>query len=200
MDVETPRRSTSPPLHRVGTPPKQDFLPLGEGENLCWDYYQTRLMVPKHYSSAIIGGPAARNTSKTGRKSYARLECQSSNHSASYQNGDVITFSNDDLIDVEVSHKDVVVITMVMDKINEVERVLVDTRSLVDVLYYHAFKAMNLSEKRLRPIKFSLINFSGDAVKVKGSIILETRVRTKPRRATISLSYLVVDISSSHLT
>lgn len=51
-------------------------------------------------------------------------------------------------------------------------RVLVDNRSMADIIYLSAFQQLKVNLKKLSPFEFPLINFSGDKVYPKGIVRL----------------------------
>ena len=59
-------------------------------------------------------------------------------------------------------------------------RVLVDNRSLTDVIYMMAFQQMKLDPKRLRPFESPLVSFIGDRVYPKGIVSLQIITGTYP--------------------
>lgn len=66
-----------------------------------------------------------------------------------------ISVSDADLKNVSLPHDDPLVIAPIVDNF-KVQRVLVDTGALVDILYWNAFKNMGLEEEKLEP-SYSLI-------------------------------------------
>ena len=51
-------------------------------------------------------------------------------------------------------------------------RVLVDNRSLADIMYMMAYQQLRLDPKQLRPFKSSFVSFNGDCIYPKGIISL----------------------------
>ncbi|KAJ4959659.1 hypothetical protein NE237_019569 [Protea cynaroides] len=123
---------------------------------------------------AIIEGPTTGNTSMNSQNTYTNSMCSTSTSSTLYGTGDLIPFFDEDLLNVDLPHDDAMIITMVIDKTNKVKRVLVNTGSSGNILYYQTFKAMNINEKCIRSIAFALISFSGDTIKVKEGTQLKT--------------------------
>ncbi|MCI53099.1 hypothetical protein A2U01_0074345, partial [Trifolium medium] len=50
----------------------------------------------------------------------------------------------------------------------DVKRVLINSGSSADILYWEAFKAMQLSDEQLKPYSGALIGFAGEQVEVMG--------------------------------
>ena len=66
-------------------------------------------------------------------------------------------------------HVDALVITTRVANSN-VHRMLVDNRSVVDIIYLDAYKRMGLTESELSPMSSPLYGFIGDHVIPKGTI------------------------------
>ncbi|KAJ4974371.1 hypothetical protein NE237_007545 [Protea cynaroides] len=75
---------------------------------------------------------------------------------------------------------------------------MVDTGSSADIIYWQAFRRMEIPLDRLLPIDYPLVSFSGDLVSVKGSIRLLVRAGTYPRESRVTMNFLVVDVPSSY--
>ena len=108
-----------------------------------------------------------------------------------------MTFSEADARGVRQPHNDPLVIILNIEGFNT-KRILMDNRSLADIIYFPAFQQLKLDEKRLRPFGSPLISFSGDRVYPKGIITLNVIVGTHPRQLTRQLDVLVVDCPSSY--
>ena len=70
--------------------------------------------------------------------------------SSSRVENDDITFKESDAHLVHHPHCDILVIIMMMAN-NNVHRILVDSGSSVDILYYHAFQKIGLKDNDLKP-------------------------------------------------
>ena len=106
-----------------------------------------------------------------------------------------MTFSEVDAREVRLPHNDPLVIMLNIEGFNT-KRILVDNGSSADIIYFPAFQQLKLDEKRLRPFRSPLVNFSGDRVYPKGIITLNVTVGTHPRQLTRQLDFLVVDCPS----
>ncbi|KAL0433295.1 UNVERIFIED_CONTAM: hypothetical protein Slati_2663800 [Sesamum latifolium] len=98
-----------------------------------------------------------------------------------------ITFTEDDEKGVIFPHEDVVVITIVILNM-EVRRILIDSRSSVDVLFLEAYQKVGLDESLISPHDTNLIGFEGSIVHSLGEIILPfhgRRTETKDSHAPI---------------
>ncbi|XP_019194731.1 PREDICTED: uncharacterized protein LOC109188529 [Ipomoea nil] len=59
-------------------------------------------------------------------------------------------------------------------------RVLVDTGSSVNVLYWEAFQKLGLAREQMRPVRTPLAGFTGDAVEAEGCVSLTIELGTWP--------------------
>jgi len=76
------------------------------------------------------------------------------------QKREAITFSDDDLPEGPLPHRDALIIKMdINDTI--VHRILVDTRSSVNVMYYNAFTKLGLPRSQLKEVRTPLFGFKG---------------------------------------
>ncbi|CAH9129345.1 unnamed protein product, partial [Cuscuta epithymum] len=94
-------------------------------------------------------------------------------------------------------HRDELVISMdVNDAI--VRRVLVDTGSSVNVLYWEAFEGMKLRKDMLHPLRTPLSGFTGDCIDAEGTITLPVEIGDGPHTARISMTFVVVRLKCAH--
>lgn len=63
----------------------------------------------------------------------------------------------------------VILITIVK---HPVRRILVNSESSADVLFYDTFVRMNLTLNCIRPVSIPLVTFNGELVGIEGKIIL----------------------------
>ncbi|XP_077251544.1 uncharacterized protein LOC143890746 [Tasmannia lanceolata] len=77
-----------------------------------------------------------------------------------------VTFTDADYGMIYRQHDDTVVVQLTIANCN-VERILVDTGSSVNVLHQDAFAKMDISSDRLEPVDWSIYGFSGGEVKVR---------------------------------
>ncbi|XP_072067016.1 uncharacterized protein [Arachis hypogaea] len=79
-----------------------------------------------------------------------------------------------------------------------VKKILMDSGSSADVLFYSTFQKMKHSDKNLQPSSGELVGFSGERVSIRGYIWLQTTFREYPNSKTIDIQYLVVDCKSPY--
>ncbi|GAV77661.1 hypothetical protein CFOL_v3_21132, partial [Cephalotus follicularis] len=106
-----------------------------------------------------------------------------------------ISFSEVDYEGVHLPHDDPVVVTLQVELFT-MKRMLIDSGSSVDILYKHAFDQLRISTDQLRPLKTSLVGFSGEMVHPLGSIDLSAVACTAPRQTQVQMMFLVVDTPS----
>lgn len=72
----------------------------------------------------------------------------------------------------------------------DVHHVLVDTGSLVDVLFYGALLKINISPEWSKMLDAPIIGFSGESIHVEGIIVLSVIVGRTLRRSQVLLLLL----------
>ncbi|XP_031111915.1 uncharacterized protein LOC116015888 [Ipomoea triloba] len=108
-----------------------------------------------------------------------------------------ITFTDDDLPDGPLPHRDALVITLDINNVI-VHRVLVDTGSSVNVIYYDTFTKLGLSRKQLTQVRTPLSGFTGDSIETEGSISLEVEIGTQPHVKRWEVEFVVVKSECAH--
>ena len=108
-----------------------------------------------------------------------------------------ITFSDSDMGGWQHPHDNPLVIrAVVANKI--VHRVLVDKRSLADIIFASDFDKMGIKREKLEPINAHLRGFSGERVLPLGSIQLVLTLGDPPCWATTAVRFLIVDAPSAY--
>ena len=80
-----------------------------------------------------------------------------------------------------------------------VKRVMVDTGSSADILYWDAYQKMNLDQNLLRPTDCTLVGFAGERVKALGVITLDMILGDEPGpRKSEKIDFLVIPTTSSY--
>ncbi|KAL0440334.1 UNVERIFIED_CONTAM: hypothetical protein Slati_2516400 [Sesamum latifolium] len=106
-----------------------------------------------------------------------------------------ITLSSNDLERGVLPHNDALVISDTVFNF-WVKKVLVDTKSAADILFFAAFSQMGIGVDMLIKINTPLVGFNGSVVKPLGEITLPISIGTAPHRATRMLKFLVGDTQS----
>ncbi|KAK2998313.1 hypothetical protein RJ639_023191 [Escallonia herrerae] len=116
--------------------------------------------------NTISGGLAIGGSSGQARKAYTREVCITNpppNKKQKTVPVATITFSDDDSKDMKIPHDDPLVITIKVGNF-DVKRVLTDNGSSAEILFYDAFKKMNIPTDRLRKMDAPLYGFSNHPV------------------------------------
>ncbi|XP_019171065.1 PREDICTED: uncharacterized protein LOC109166627 [Ipomoea nil] len=147
----------------------------------------------------IFGGPEGGDT-PAERKKWARSLYVGDVVRAPHEKRtrrEPITFIDDDLPDGPLPHQDALVIRLDLND-TIVHRVLVDTGSSVNVMYYDTFTQLGLSRKQLSQVQTPLSGFTGDSIDTEGSVILKAQIGTPPHVKTWDVEFVVVKISCAH--
>ncbi|GAV82849.1 hypothetical protein CFOL_v3_26300, partial [Cephalotus follicularis] len=100
---------------------------------------------------------------------------------------EVITFSEADYEGVRLPHDDPVVVTLLVELFT-MERILVDSGSLVDILDKHAFDQLRIPEDQLKPVKTPLVGFAGEMIHPLESINLSVVAGTAPCQTQVEMT------------
>ncbi|XP_057490953.1 uncharacterized protein LOC130776722 [Actinidia eriantha] len=104
-----------------------------------------------------------------------------------------ITFSRADLERVQHPHSDPLVVQLRIGGY-DVKRILVDTGSSIEVMYYDLFKQLKLPQDELKPVRAPLVGFNAQAHWPLGTVSLKTRAGSQE----LMTEFIVVDIPSSY--
>ncbi|VFQ86055.1 unnamed protein product [Cuscuta campestris] len=107
-----------------------------------------------------------------------------------------IVFSNADLPETGVPHRDALVITIdIMDLL--IHKTLVDTGGSVNIMYMDTYKALGLTRDELSPIKTPLTGFTSDSIEPEGVITLPVEIGDTKATRKLDMEFVVVRIISS---
>ncbi|KAK2368694.1 hypothetical protein QL285_081871 [Trifolium repens] len=143
--------------------------------------------------NTIAGGFAGGGESSNARKRYVRraeFEAKFVGHTSISSTPD-LSFTKEDKREV-MTHDDDPLVIQVQILNCDVKRVLIDSGSSADIMYWEAFKAMQLSNKHLMPYNSTLVGFAGEQVEVMGYTTLLTTFGDSDNAKTIKVRYLVV--------
>jgi hypothetical protein len=146
--------------------------------------------------NTIAGGFAGGGESSNARKRYVRrAEFQAIfvGHTSISATPD-LSFTKEDKKEV-MPHDDDPLVIQVQILNCDVKRVLIDSGSSADIMYWEAFKAMQLSNEHLMPYNGTLVGFAGEQVEVMGYTTLLTTFGDSDNAKTIKVRYLVVKTS-----
>ncbi|KAK3043870.1 hypothetical protein RJ639_000569 [Escallonia herrerae] len=150
--------------------------------------------------NTISGGLATGGSSGRAQKTYAREVCitsQPPNKKLKMVPVAAITFFDEDSKDIKTPHDDPSVITVRAGNF-DVKRVLIDNGSSAEIIFYDAFKKMNIPTDRLRKMDAPLYGFSNHPVAAEGIIALPVAIGTPPAQANFMLDFVVVKVPSAY--
>ena len=110
---------------------------------------------------------------------------------------EIISFSDEDLEGVRTPHSDTLLVTARIQGY-DVSRILVDTGSSAEILYWDCFQKMKLSEKDLVPTQAPLVGFNGSELRPEGTIELPVTFGTYPRVTSTKMTFCVIKASSAY--
>ncbi|CAL5392173.1 unnamed protein product [Camellia sinensis] len=105
----------------------------------------------------------------------------------------VISFSDADLEGVDLPHNDFLAISLNVGD-HQVDKVLVDPGSSVNVMYKKLFEELRVKPEDLQPTSTRMCGFDGMVVALKGQVSLRICVE----QVTVRTEFLVVDVYSSY--
>ncbi|XP_019160797.1 PREDICTED: uncharacterized protein LOC109157353 [Ipomoea nil] len=80
----------------------------------------------------------------------------------------------------------------------DVQRVMVDTWSSVNVLYLDMFKKLKLDKQELIPVGVPLSEFTGATIRPEGKIVRPVEIGTPPKSVKTELEFIVVNLHCVH--
>lgn len=108
-----------------------------------------------------------------------------------------ITFNDNDLPTSGQAHSDSLVITMDIQG-TDVQRILVDKGSSINILYDDVFRQLGLQPDQLQPIKTPLPGFTGDSIEAEGVIGLAVELGNQPNVLRTTMEFVVVKLKCVH--
>ncbi|GKV14217.1 hypothetical protein SLEP1_g25120 [Rubroshorea leprosula] len=107
-----------------------------------------------------------------------------------------ITFTPVDFEGVVTPHNDPLVISIMINNC-QVQRVLVDTGSALDIMYYHCFESLRLNPALLQRYDGPIYGFNNQPVPVEGVLTMNVAFGSGRKYVTPSVRFLVVKMASS---
>ncbi|RZR74265.1 hypothetical protein BHM03_00034540, partial [Ensete ventricosum] len=140
----------------------------------------------------IFGGPTSGGNSSSARKAYARSEA--GKRPLHHEDLDV-TFRSEG--EEHSSHDNALVISICMANAY-VKRVMIDTGSSADILYFNAFQRLGLTNLDLTPLTSTLTGFTGDSISPLGTTTIPVTFGGESRSKTLLVSFMVVKLPSAY--
>ncbi|GKV42967.1 hypothetical protein SLEP1_g50318 [Rubroshorea leprosula] len=156
---------------------------------------------PARVIHMITGGLEAGGLSSKQRKLYVR-EVKHQNRAQKRKFDDAewknqpITFTSADLETVVTPHSDPLVTSVTINNC-EVQRVLVDTGSAPDIMYFHCFESLGLDPALLQRYDGPIYGFNNQPVPVEGVLTMNVAFGSGRSYVTPPVRFLVVKMASS---
>nr|XP_009418168.1 PREDICTED: uncharacterized protein LOC103998421 [Musa acuminata subsp. malaccensis] len=80
----------------------------------------------------------------------------------------------------------------------QVRRIMIDTGSSADVLYFDAFQKLGLAREALEPMTLALTEFTGNSISPSGAVTLPLTLGVPLRSKTVMSTFLVVDLPTAY--
>ncbi|KAJ8514059.1 hypothetical protein OPV22_004493 [Ensete ventricosum] len=143
-------------------------------------------------STSSLAAPTSGGNSSSARKAYVRSEA--GKRPLHHEDLDVMFRSEGE---EHSSHDDALVISIRMANAY-VKRVMIDTGSSTDILYFNAFQRLGLTDLDLAPLTSTLTGFTGDFVSPLGATTIPVTFEGEPRSKTLLVSFMVVKLPSMY--
>ncbi|GKU87836.1 hypothetical protein SLEP1_g2170 [Rubroshorea leprosula] len=195
------QRAEQPRFVREQRPQPQGVRNPPNRQGVGYQQAPPPLPPPARIIHMITEGLEASGLSSKQRKLYVR-EVKHKNRAQKRKIDDAewknqpITFTSVDLDTVVTPHNDPLV-TTVMIKNCEVQRVLVDTGSALDIMYFHCFESLGLDPALLQKYDGPIYGFNNQHVPVEGVLTLHVAFGSGQTYVTPSVQFLVVKMASS---
>ncbi|KAI3465522.1 hypothetical protein Pfo_022185 [Paulownia fortunei] len=154
----------------------------------------------------ISGGPGSGDSSNARRALLRAASGFNSHNPSSYPSEQVyqlqtsieqLIFGESDLEGRREQHNDTLVISATLSNF-WVKKILVDSGSSADIIFYDAFLKLDIGNAQLSPVNTPLTGFGGEMVEALGEVALPFSLGLYPRRITKMVKFLVVNAPSTY--
>ncbi|KAL0338052.1 UNVERIFIED_CONTAM: hypothetical protein Scaly_2080300 [Sesamum calycinum] len=152
---------------------------------------------------AVISGGPAGGDSANARKALVRAarrnNWQTPNqiHNINSDKQGEIAFGEQDLDPMRNQNNDALVISATLSNF-WVKKVLVDSGSSADIIFYDAYVQLGVDNAQLRKVNTPLTGFSGEMIEPLGEVTLPLSLGSYPKRSTKMVKFLVVKAPSAY--
>ncbi|KAK4388114.1 hypothetical protein Sango_2418000 [Sesamum angolense] len=152
---------------------------------------------------AVISGGPTGGDSANARKALARATME--NHwqapiqvyNVNSENQEEISFNSQDMDPMRNQNNDALVISATLANFL-VKKVLVDSGSSADIMFYDAYVQLGIDNAQLRKVNTPLTGFSGEMIEPLGEVMLSLSLGSLPKRSTKMVKFLVVKAPSAY--
>ncbi|KAL0439572.1 UNVERIFIED_CONTAM: hypothetical protein Slati_2440200 [Sesamum latifolium] len=152
---------------------------------------------------AVISGGPVGGDSANARKALARAvrgnhgQVPMQVHNVSSNKLEEISFGLLDLDTSRSQNNDALSISATLSNF-WVKKVLVDSGSSTDIIFYDAYVQLGIDNAKLRSVNTPLMGFSGEMIEPLGEVMLPLSLGSYPKRSTKLVKFLVVKASSAY--
>ncbi|KAL0324916.1 UNVERIFIED_CONTAM: hypothetical protein Sradi_5060900 [Sesamum radiatum] len=145
-----------------------------------------------------VGGDSA-NARKALVRAARRNNWQTPNqiHNINSDKQEKIAFSRQDLDPMRNHNNDALVISVTPSNF-WVKKVLVDSRSSADIIFYDVYVQLRVDNTQLRKVNTPITDFSGEMIEPLREVTLPLSLGSYPKRSTKMVKFLVVKVSSAY--
>ncbi|KAL0340503.1 UNVERIFIED_CONTAM: hypothetical protein Sradi_4567100 [Sesamum radiatum] len=113
------------------------------------------------------------------------------------ENQEKISFNSQDMDPMRNQNSDALVISATLANFL-VKKVLVDSGSSADIMFYDAYVQLGIDNAQLRKVNTSLTGFSGEMIEPLEEVMLPLSLGSLPKRSTKMVKFLVVKAPSAY--
>ncbi|KAL0458250.1 UNVERIFIED_CONTAM: hypothetical protein Slati_0452200 [Sesamum latifolium] len=152
--------------------------------------------------AVILGGPTG-GDSANARKALVRAargnqwQTPTQVLNVNLEQQEEISFSRQDLDPMRNQNNDALVISATLSNF-WVKKILVDSGSSADIIFYDAYAQLGIDNAQLRRVKTPLTGFSGEMIEPLREVTLPLSLGSYPKRSTKMVKFLAVKAPSAY--